>query len=120
MNDAVFLHGPREVRVARFNLREGRSDETLIDVAAVGICGSDLHYYKDGRIGSATIHDPFIPGHEFGGASSRTSRNSSLHEARSSPSIRTALADDANGASRVTATYAQTSNSSARLHLTAR
>ena len=28
-------------------------DETLIDVAAVGICGSDLHYYKDGGIGSA-------------------------------------------------------------------
>ena len=67
MNDAVFLHGPRDVRVAPFNLREGRSDETLIDVAAVGICGSDLHYYKDGGIGSAIIHDPFIPGHEFGG-----------------------------------------------------
>ena len=67
MNDAVFLHGPRDVRVAPFNLREGQSGETLIDVAAVGICGSDLHYYKDGGIGSAIIHDPFIPGHEFGG-----------------------------------------------------
>jgi L-iditol 2-dehydrogenase len=67
MNDAVFLHGPRDVRVAPFNLRESRSDETLINVAAVGICGSDLHYYKDGGIGSAIIHDPFIPGHEFGG-----------------------------------------------------
>jgi L-iditol 2-dehydrogenase len=67
MNEAVFVHGPRDVRVAPINLREGGPDETLIDVAAVGICGSDLHYYKDGGIGSAVIREPFIPGHEFGG-----------------------------------------------------
>ena len=36
-------------------------------VAAVGLCGSDLHYYKDGGIGAATIRAPFVPGHEFGG-----------------------------------------------------
>ena len=62
MNEAVFLHGARDARVALFNLREGRSDETLIDVAAVGICGSVLHYYKDGGIGSAVIHEQFVPG----------------------------------------------------------
>jgi L-iditol 2-dehydrogenase len=67
MNEAVFFHGARDVRVAPINLREGRPGETLIDVAAVGICGSDLHYYKDGGIGSAMIREPFIPGHEFGG-----------------------------------------------------
>ena len=38
-----------------------------MDVAAVGVCGSDLHYYKDGGIGSAVIEQPFVPGHEFGG-----------------------------------------------------
>jgi hypothetical protein len=32
MNEAVFLYGPRDVRVAPFNLREGRSGETLVDV----------------------------------------------------------------------------------------
>ena len=67
MNEAVFFHGARDVRVAPINLRDGGPDETLIDVAAVGICGSDLHYYKDGGIGSAIICEPFIPGHEFGG-----------------------------------------------------
>jgi L-iditol 2-dehydrogenase len=67
MNEAVFLHGARDVRVAPINLRERCPGETLIEVAAVGICGSDLHYYKDGGIGSAIIHEPFIPGHEFGG-----------------------------------------------------
>jgi threonine dehydrogenase-like Zn-dependent dehydrogenase len=48
MNEAVFLHGTRDARVASYNLREGRPHETRLEVAAVGICGSDLHYYKDG------------------------------------------------------------------------
>ena len=29
--------------------------EVLVDVEVVGICGSDMHYYKDGGIGSAKI-----------------------------------------------------------------
>jgi L-iditol 2-dehydrogenase len=67
MGRAVFLHGPRDARVSPFNLREGRADEVLMEVAAVGLCGSDLHYYKDGGIGAALIREPFVPGHEFAG-----------------------------------------------------
>jgi L-iditol 2-dehydrogenase len=67
MSRAVFLHAPGDARVAPFNLREGAPGETLLDVAAVGLCGSDLHYYKDGGIGAAAISEPFVPGHEFGG-----------------------------------------------------
>ena len=67
MNKGVFFHRARDVRVAPINLREGRPGETLIDVAAVGICGSDLHYYKDGGIGSAIIHEQFArPGASVG------------------------------------------------------
>lgn len=67
MMEALFLHGPRDARVLPFNLRQGGADEVLVEVAAVGICGSDLHYYKDGGIGAAVIREPFVPGHEFGG-----------------------------------------------------
>lgn len=67
MTSALHLHGARDARVAPFNLREGAPGEVLLNVAAVGICGSDLHYYKDGGIGSAVIRAPFVPGHEFGG-----------------------------------------------------
>jgi len=62
MIEAVLLHGAGDARVAPFNLREGRPGETLVDVAAFGICGSDLHSYKDGGICSAVIHEPFVPG----------------------------------------------------------
>ncbi|MBC8130311.1 MAG: alcohol dehydrogenase catalytic domain-containing protein [Rhizobiaceae bacterium] len=67
MSRALFLSGPHKAHVGAFNLREGEEGETLIDVAAVGLCGSDLHYYKDGGIGSAMIAEPFVPGHEFAG-----------------------------------------------------
>lgn len=67
MSKAAFLNGREDARVAPFNLREGRPDEVLLEVAAVGLCGSDLHYFKDGGIGAATIRAPFVPGHEFSG-----------------------------------------------------
>jgi L-iditol 2-dehydrogenase len=65
--EALFLHKAFDARVAPFNLRERHEGEHLIKVAAVGLCGSDFHYYKDGGIGSAKITRPFVPGHEFAG-----------------------------------------------------
>lgn len=44
-----------------------RPDDVLIRVDAVGMCGSDIHYYTTGRIGSQVVRYPFIVGHEFGG-----------------------------------------------------
>ena len=67
MSSALFIHGAYDARVSPFNLREGKPGEVLLRVGAVGLCGSDLHYYKDGGIGPAVIKAPFVPGHEFGG-----------------------------------------------------
>ena len=67
MSSALRIHGAADARIDRFNLREGLPGEVLLNVAAVGICGSDLHYYKDGGIGAAIIKAPFVPGHEFAG-----------------------------------------------------
>ncbi|MDR3516500.1 MAG: L-idonate 5-dehydrogenase [Azospirillaceae bacterium] len=39
----------------------------VVRVRAGGICGSDLHYFQDGRIGDFVIREPFVPGHEFCG-----------------------------------------------------
>jgi len=39
----------------------------LVRVRAGGICGSDLHYYFEGRNGDFVIREPLIPGHEFSG-----------------------------------------------------
>ncbi len=44
-----------------------RRDDVLIRMAAVGVCGSDVHYYLTGRIGSQVVKYPFAVGHEGAG-----------------------------------------------------
>jgi L-iditol 2-dehydrogenase len=39
----------------------------LVRVGAVGVCGSDLHWFAEGGIGEARVRRPFVLGHEFGG-----------------------------------------------------
>ncbi len=43
------------------------SDDVLIKIKSVGICGSDVHYYKTGKIGSQVVEYPFTLGHECSG-----------------------------------------------------
>jgi L-iditol 2-dehydrogenase len=42
-------------------------DEVRVRVRNVGVCGSDVHYYKRGRIGDFIVKEPMILGHETGG-----------------------------------------------------
>jgi L-iditol 2-dehydrogenase len=39
--------------------------EVLLRVTAVGICGSDIHWFADGGTGAADFSEPFVLGHEF-------------------------------------------------------
>jgi L-iditol 2-dehydrogenase len=64
---AARLHGRGDIRVGDEPARSAGAGESLVRVAAVGICGSDLHWYEDGGIGSAHIASPLIVGHEFAG-----------------------------------------------------
>lgn len=41
--------------------------QVLVEVAAVGVCGSDVHYYRHGRIGDFVVEQPMILGHELSG-----------------------------------------------------
>ncbi len=43
------------------------ADEVLVQVGSVGVCGSDVHYYKHGRIGDFVVEKPIVLGHELGG-----------------------------------------------------
>ena len=44
-----------------------KATDVLIRIKMVGVCGSDIHYYTTGRIGSQIIEFPFIVGHEAAG-----------------------------------------------------
>lgn len=41
-----------------------RPQDVLLRVESVGVCGSDIHYFKQGRIGSQRLEGPFVVGHE--------------------------------------------------------
>ncbi|MEC4612639.1 NAD(P)-dependent alcohol dehydrogenase [Tsukamurella tyrosinosolvens] len=41
--------------------------DVLVEVAAVGVCGSDTHYLRHGRIGEFVVTDPIVLGHEASG-----------------------------------------------------
>jgi L-iditol 2-dehydrogenase len=44
---------------------EPAADELLLRVSAVGLCGSDRHWFTEGAIGDAGLTRPLVLGHEF-------------------------------------------------------
>lgn len=62
---AAMLHGVRDMRLGERPDPSPKDDELLLRVQAVSVCGSDLHYYLEGGIGSARIDEPLVLGHEF-------------------------------------------------------
>lgn len=42
-------------------------NDVLIRIKTVGVCGSDIHYYTAGKIGSQVVKFPFAVGHECSG-----------------------------------------------------
>jgi L-iditol 2-dehydrogenase len=66
-NRAAILHGVRDLRIEDIPVPEPGPREVLVEVRAVGVCGSDVHYYEHGRIGPYVVAEPLILGHESGG-----------------------------------------------------
>jgi L-iditol 2-dehydrogenase len=48
--------------------------DVLVRIKTVGVCGSDIHYYTIGRIGSQVVQFPFIVGHETAGIVEKTGK----------------------------------------------
>ncbi len=42
-------------------------NEVKIKMASIGVCGSDIHYYSEGKIGTQVVEYPFAVGHECSG-----------------------------------------------------
>lgn len=64
---ASVLHGIGDVRLEQRPVPPPGPGEVLVEVAAVGICGSDTQYFTHGRIGPFVVEGPLILGHEAAG-----------------------------------------------------
>jgi L-iditol 2-dehydrogenase len=63
----VRLHAAGDLRLHEEAIPRPAEGEVLIRVSAVGICGSDLHWFEQGAIGEARVTEPIVLGHEFAG-----------------------------------------------------
>ncbi len=64
---ALRLHGSGDLRLADEPAPVPGPAEALVRVTAVGICGSDLHWYDESGIGEAVLTRPLVLGHEAAG-----------------------------------------------------
>ena len=62
---AAVLHPAGGLEIEDRPAPEPGPEEVLVAPRLVGICGSDLHYYKEGRIGDWRVTQPHVLGHEF-------------------------------------------------------
>ena len=70
---AAFLTGIHEIEIRDAPEPALRNPEdVMLRIEAVGVCGSDIHYYAEGRIGAQTVSFPEIIGHECSGTVTAT------------------------------------------------
>ncbi len=64
---AVVAHGAGDLRVEDVERPEVAAGRVLVGIVYGGVCGSDLHYARDGRNGAYEIREPLVLGHEVVG-----------------------------------------------------
>lgn len=72
---SLVLTGIRQMKFADVpEPKVKEQNDILIKIKKVGICGSDIHYYKSGRIGDQVVKYPFTVGHEAAGVVHKTGK----------------------------------------------
>jgi L-idonate 5-dehydrogenase len=64
---ACVIHGSKDLQVELRPEPHPGAGEVIVRFGAGGICGSDLHYYHEGRVGDFELREPMVLGHEVAG-----------------------------------------------------
>jgi len=65
--NAVFMTDIGKMDIKEISTPKPKSDEVLIELKAIGVCGSDVHYFSHGKIGNFIVKTPYVLGHEAAG-----------------------------------------------------
>ncbi len=63
----TYMTGIGKIETGEIDIPKPKPDEVLVKLEYVGICGSDMHYFEEGRIGDFVVEPPLVLGHEAGG-----------------------------------------------------
>src|SRR5690554_6358982 len=66
-NQAVYMTSLKAMEIKEVPVPVPTDDQIVVKLDYVGICGSDVHYYEHGKIGSFVVDGDFILGHECAG-----------------------------------------------------
>lgn len=66
-NETVYMKEAGTMYIREIDVPNPKEDEVLIKIKYCGICGSDVHYYQNGRIGDYIVEGDFTLGHEVAG-----------------------------------------------------
>ncbi|HPG20894.1 MAG TPA: NAD(P)-dependent alcohol dehydrogenase [Flexilinea sp.] len=66
-NRAAFMTALNKMEIREIPMPTPKDHEVLVKVEYVGICGSDIHYFHDGRCGDFVVEGEFLLGHECAG-----------------------------------------------------
>jgi L-idonate 5-dehydrogenase len=64
---ACVIHAAHDLRIDELPEPIPEPDELIVQLGAGGICGSDLHYYHEGRVADFKLREPLTLGHEVAG-----------------------------------------------------
>ncbi|QHI72985.1 NAD(P)-dependent alcohol dehydrogenase [Aminipila terrae] len=66
-NRAAYMTELNKMEIREIPVPEVKEQEVLVKLEYVGICGSDVHYFHDGRCGDFVVDGEFMLGHECAG-----------------------------------------------------
>jgi L-iditol 2-dehydrogenase len=64
---AARLYAPGDLRLETIPVKAPAPDEVVVRLSANGLCGSDIHFYEDGKLGPFVVTEAYTPGHEASG-----------------------------------------------------
>ena len=67
INRCLYLDANHNLSIKEEKVPQPKQGEVLVKIAANGICGSDIKFFKEGRLGNFVVTTPYIPGHEASG-----------------------------------------------------
>ncbi|XP_063245092.1 sorbitol dehydrogenase-like [Bacillus rossius redtenbacheri] len=74
-NLTAVLYKINDLRLEQRPIPEPKENEVLLQMACVGICGSDVHYLVKGRCADFVVKEPMIMGHEASGIVAKLGKN---------------------------------------------